>query len=124
MDPIITLEVVIILSMLLLCIILINIQLLEHELVIPMDMTNLLIAVALGFGYYQHGVELEQPRHIFLIMDHQTNHLSQHIQVMNNSINHILIIQIIVSICMLVVGLMMMMILRSLVIQHGIDLCI
>ena len=45
MDPIITLEVVIILPMLLMGMILITIQLLEHELVIPMDMTNLLIAV-------------------------------------------------------------------------------
>ena len=33
--------------MLLVGMILINIQLLEHELVVPMDMTNLLIAVAL-----------------------------------------------------------------------------
>ena len=47
MDPIITLEVVVILPMLLVGMILINIQLLEHELVIPMDMTNLLIVVAL-----------------------------------------------------------------------------
>ena len=47
MDPIITLEVVIILPMLLLGMILINILLLEHEIVVPMDMTNLLIAVAL-----------------------------------------------------------------------------
>ena len=47
MDPIITLEVVIILLMVLVGMILINIQLLEHELVIHMDMTNLLIVVAL-----------------------------------------------------------------------------
>ena len=47
MDPIITLEVVIILPMFLVGMILINIQLLEHELVIPTDMTNLLIAIAL-----------------------------------------------------------------------------
>ena len=124
MDPIITLEVVIILPMLLVGMILINIQLLEYELVIPMDMTNLLIAVALLIevldaismmlsSNYLQG-------HIFLIMDHQANHLSQHIQVMNNSFNHILIMQIIIPICMLVVRLMMMMILSSLIIQHGI----
>ena len=47
MDPIITLEVIIILPMLLVGMILINIQLLEHGLVVPMDMTNLLIAGAL-----------------------------------------------------------------------------
>ena len=59
--------------------------------------------------------------HIFLIMDHQPNYLNQHIQVMNNSFNQILIMQIIVLICMLIVGLMMMMILSQLVIQHGIN---
>ena len=104
--------------MLLVGMILINIQLLEHELVVPMDMTNLLIAVALL-------IEVLDRRniqsHIFLIMDHQPNHFNQHIQVMNNSFNHILTMQIIVLICMLVVGLMMMMILSPLVIQHGID---
>ena len=47
MDPIITLEIVIIFVMLLVGMILINIQLLEHELVILMDMINLLIAAAL-----------------------------------------------------------------------------
>ena len=47
MDPIITLEVVIILAMLLVDMILIYIQLLEQELVVPMDMINLLKAVAL-----------------------------------------------------------------------------
>ena len=46
MDPIITLEVVIILEMLLVGMILIYIQLLEQELVVPMDMINLLKAVA------------------------------------------------------------------------------
>ena len=125
MDPIITLEVVIILPMLLVGMILINIQLLEHELVIPMDMTNLLIAVALLIKVLDIISMVLSPNnlqgHIFLIMDHQANHLSQHIQVMNNSFNHIFIMQIIVSICMLVVGLMMMMILSSLIIQHGID---
>ena len=125
MDLIITLEVVIILSMLLVCMILINIQLLEHELVIPKDMTNLLIAVALLIEVLNTISMMLSPNnfqgHIFLIMDRQANHLSQHIQVMNNFFNHILIMQIIVLICMLVVGLMMMMILISFVIQHGID---
>ena len=125
MDPIITLEVVIILPMLLVGMILIDIQLLEHELVIPMDMTNLLIAVALLIKVLDTISMVLSPSnlqgHIFLIMDHQVNHLSQHIQVMNNSFNHILIMQNIVPICMLIVGLMMMMILSPLVIQHGID---
>ena len=124
MDPIITLEVVIILPMLLVGMILINIQLLEYELVIPMNMTNLLIAVALLIEVLDAISMMLSPNylqgHIFLIMDHQANHLSQHIQVMNNSFNHILIMQIIIPICMLVVRLMMMMILSSLIIQHGI----
>ena len=47
MVPIIDLEVMIILQMLLVGMILINIQLLEHELIIPLHMTNLLIAIAL-----------------------------------------------------------------------------
>ena len=47
MDPIITLEIVIILPMFLVRMILIDIQLLKHELVILMYMINLLIAVAL-----------------------------------------------------------------------------
>ena len=114
-DPIITLEVVIILQMLLVGMILISIQPLEQELVVPMDMTDLLIVVALVLS------PSSLQGHIFLIIDHQPNHLSQHIQVMNNSFNHILTIQIIVLVCMLVVGLMMMMILSSLIIQHGID---
>ena len=105
--------------------ILINIQLLEHELVVPIDMTNLLIVVALlikVLDTISMVLSLSSLQgHIFLIMDHQLNHLSQHIQVMNNSFNHILTMQIIVLICMLVVGLMMMMILSPLVIQHGID---
>ena len=54
-------------------------------------------------------------------MDHQPNHLSLHIQVMNNFFNHILTKKIIILIYMLVLGLMMMMILNPLVIQHGID---
>ena len=95
--------------------ILINIQLLEHELVVPIVMTNLLIAVALLIEVLDTISMMLSPSslqgHIFLIMDHQANHLSQHIQVMNNSFNHILIMQIIVLICMLIVGLMMMMIL-------------
>ena len=105
--------------------ILINIQLLEHELVVPIDMTNLLIVVALlikVLDTISMVLSLSSLQgHIFLIMDHQLNHLSQHIQVMNNSFNHILTMRIIVLICMLVVGLMMMMILSPLVIQHGID---
>ena len=48
--------------MLLVGMILINIQLLDHELVVPMDMTNLLIVVALLIGVLdQHGVEPKQP---------------------------------------------------------------
>ena len=47
MDPIITLEIVIILPMLLVGMILIDIQQLEHELVIPMAMINLLITATL-----------------------------------------------------------------------------
>ena len=105
--------------------ILISIQPLEQELVVPMDMTDLLIAVALLIEVLDTISMVLSPislqGHIFLIMDHQPNHLSQHIQVMNNSFNHILTMQIIVLICMLVVGLMMMMILSPLVIQHGID---
>ena len=114
MDPIITLEVVIILPMLLVGMILINIQLLEHELVIPMDMTNLLIAIALLIKFLDTISKVLSPNslqgHIFLITDHQVNHLSQHIQVMTNYFNHVLIMQIILPICMLVIGLMMMMI--------------
>ena len=106
--------------MLLVGMIFISIQLLEQELEVPMDMTNLLIAVALlievldtiSMVLSSSGLQ----GHIFLIMDHQPNHLSQHIQVMNNFFNHILTMQIIVLICMLVVGLMMMMILSPLVI--------
>ena len=124
-DPIITLEVVIILPMLLEGMILIGIQLLEQELVVPMNMTNLMIAVALLIEVLDTISMVLSPSslqgHIFLIMDHQPNYLSQHIQVMKNSFNHILTMQIIVLICMLVVGLMMVMILSPLVIQHGID---
>ena len=105
--------------------ILINIQLLEHELVIPMDMTNLLIVVALLIGVLDTTSMVLSPNslqgHIFLSMDHQVKHLNRHIQVMNNSFNHILIMQTIVSICMFVVGLMMIIILNPLVIQNGID---
>ena len=125
MVPIIALEVMIILQMLLVGMILINIQLLEHELMIPLDMTNLLITIALLIEVLDTINMVLSPKnlqgHFFLIMDHQVNHLSQHIQVMNNSFNHILIMQIIVPICMFVVELMMMMILSPLVIQHIID---
>ena len=57
MDPIITLEIVIILPMLLVRMILINIQQLEHKLVIPMDIINLLIAATLHIEY---AIEPEQ----------------------------------------------------------------
>ena len=123
-DPINTLEVVIILPMLSVSMILISIQPLEQELV-PMDMTNLLIVVAFLIKALDTISMVLSPSslqgHIFLIMDHQPNHLSQHIQVMNNSFNHILTMQIIVLIYMLVVELMMMIILSPLGIQHGID---
>ena len=111
--------------MLLVGMILISIQPLEQELVVPMDMTNFLIAVALLLEVLDNISMVLSPSslqgHIFLIMDHQPNHLNQHIQVMNNSFNHILTMQIIVLICMLVVGLIMMIILSPLVIQHSID---
>ena len=97
--------------------ILIAIQLLKHDLVIHMDMINLLITAALHMVLSPNTLK----GHIFLIMDYQVNHLSQYIQVMNNSFRHIFIIQIIVLICMLIVGLIMRMILSPLVIQHGID---
>ena len=103
--------------MLLVNMILINIKLLEYELVVyGYDQSSDSNSIAYrGFGYYQHGVELNQPlRSYFPNYDHQVNHLSQHIHVMNNSFNHILIIQIIVPICMLVVRLMMIMILSPL----------
>ena len=78
MNHIITFEVVIILPMLLVGMILINIQLLEHELVIPMDMTNLLIAVALFIEVLDTINMVLSPNSlqgpIFLIMDHQANH--------------------------------------------------
>ena len=97
----------------------------KQELVVPMGMTNLLIAIALLIEVLDTISMVLSPSslqgHIFLIMDHQPNHLSQHIQVMNNSFNHILTMQINVLICMLVIGRMMMMILSPLVIQHGID---
>ena len=90
-----------------------------------MDMNNLLIAASFHIKVFDTISMVLSPStlkgHIFLIMDHQANHLSQHIPAMNNSFSHIPIIQIIVTICMLIVGLMMMMILSPLVIQHGID---
>ena len=102
--------------MLLVGMILIHIQLPEHELMVPMDMTNFMIAVALLIEVLDTISMVLSPSsfqgHIFQITDHQPHHLSQHIQVMNNSFNHILTMQIIILICMLVVGLMMMMILN------------
>ncbi|KAL6325864.1 hypothetical protein AAG906_031106 [Vitis piasezkii] len=89
-----------------------DIQILEHELVIHMDMINLLVAVALVIEVLDTINMVLIPNslrnHIFLIMDHQANHLSQHIQVMNNSFNHILTMGIATQICILVIGLMMM----------------
>ena len=129
MDPIITLEIMIILLMFLVKMILIDIQLPEAKLVILMDIINLLIATLLHIEVLDTISMALSPnnlqRQIFLILDHQANHFNQHIQVMNNSFNHILTMQIIVLICMLIIGLMMMMmILSPLVIQHGIDRCI
>ena len=134
-DHITTLETVIALSVLLVEMILIDfqwciqrdIQILEHELVIPMDMINLLVAIALPIEVLDTINMVLIPnslrKHIFLIMDHQANHLNQHIRVMNNSFNHILTTRITILICILVVGVMLM-ILNPLVIQHGIDYCI
>ena len=80
MDPIITLEIVIILPMLLVGMILINIQILVFELVILMDMINLLIATALHIEVLDTISMMFSPNslqgHIFLIMDHQANHHS------------------------------------------------
>ena len=130
-----TLETVIALPVLLVEMILINfqwciqrdIQILEHELVIPMNMINLLVAVALSIKVLDTInmvlISNNLRNHIFLIMDHQTNHLSQHIWVMNTSFNHIITMGITIPICIFVVGLMMM-ILNPLIIQHGIDYCI
>ena len=53
MNPIITLEIVIILPMLLVGMTLIDIQLLEHELVIPIGMINLLTVAALHIEVLQ-----------------------------------------------------------------------
>ena len=90
-------------------------------------MINLLVAVALLIEVLDTINMVLIPNslqnHIFLIMDHQDNNLTQHIRVMNNFFNHILTTRIATPICMLVVGLMMM-ILNPLVIQHGIDCCI
>ena len=83
-----------------------DIQILEHKLVIHMDMINLLIAVALLVEVLDTINIVLIPNnlqnHIFLIMDHQVNHLNQHIRVMNNSFNHILITGIATLICILI----------------------
>ena len=117
MDPIITLKIVIILPMLLVRMILTDMQLLEHEQVISMDMINILIVGALHIEVLDTISMMLNPNnlqgHIFLIMDYQANHPSQHIQVMNNSFNHILTMQIIVPIYMFVVELMLMMMILS-----------
>ncbi|KAL6329791.1 hypothetical protein AAG906_037498 [Vitis piasezkii] len=86
---------------------------------IHMDMINLLVAVALLIKVLDT-INMVLTRnslrnHIFLIMDHQANHLSQHIRVMNNSFNHILTTEIVTPICILIVG-QMMMILNPLII--------
>ena len=74
MNPIITFEIVIILPMLLVGMILIDIQLLEHKLVIPIDMINLLIATTLHIEVLDTNSMLlfrnSLQGHIFLIMDH------------------------------------------------------
>ena len=74
MNPIITLEIVIILPMLLVGMTLINIQLLEHKLVIPIYMINLLTAAALHievFDTISMMLSLNSLQgHIFIIMDH------------------------------------------------------
>ncbi|KAL6321352.1 hypothetical protein AAG906_016407 [Vitis piasezkii] len=71
-----------------------DIQILEHELLTHMDMINLLVVVALFIEVLDTINMVLMPNrlqnHIFLIMDHQANHLTQHIRVMNNSFNHIL----------------------------------
>ena len=131
-DHIITLETMIAIHVLLVEMILIDfqwciqrdIQILEHKLVIPTDMINLLVAIALPIEVLD-AINMvlilnNLQNHIFLIMDHQANHFYQHIRVMNNSCNHILTTGITIPICILFVGLMMM-ILNPLVIQHGID---
>ena len=88
MDHITTSEIVIALPILLVEMILIdfqsciqrNIQILKHELVIPMDMINLLVAVALLIEVLDTInmvlISNNLRNHIFLIMDHQANHLS------------------------------------------------
>ena len=74
MNPIIALEIVIILPMLLVGMTLIDIQLLEHELVIPIDMINLLTAAALHievFDTISMMLSLNSLQgHIFIIIDH------------------------------------------------------
>ncbi|RVW45380.1 hypothetical protein CK203_107385 [Vitis vinifera] len=80
-----------------------NIQILEHEIVIHMDMINLLVAVALLIEVLDTInmvlVSNSLRNHSFLIIDHQSNHLSQRIRVMNNSFNHILTTRIAIPIC-------------------------
>ena len=87
-DLVTTLEIVITLPVLLVEIILIDfqgciwrdIQILEHELVIPMDMINLLVATLLLIKVLDTIKMVLIPNnlqsHIFLIIDHQANHLT------------------------------------------------
>ena len=95
-DHITSLEIVIALLVLLVEMILIDFQgciqrdirILEHKLVIPMDMINLLVATTFPIEVLDAINMVLSPNslqsHIFLIMDHEANHLKQHIQVLNN----------------------------------------
>ncbi|RVW69442.1 hypothetical protein CK203_062790 [Vitis vinifera] len=86
-----------------------DIQIMEHEIVIPMDIMNLLVVVTLLIEVLDTINMVLIPNslrnHNFLIMGHQANHLNQHIRVMNNSFNHILTTRIVIPICILVIGL-------------------
>ena len=87
-DHIKTLETMIALPILLVEIILINfqvciqrdIQIMEHELVINMDMINLLVATTFPIEVLDAINMVLSPNslqsHIFLIIDHQANHLT------------------------------------------------
>ena len=74
MNPIITLEIVIILPMLLVGMTLIDIQLLEHELVIPIDMIHLLTVAAIHIEVLDTISMMlslnSLQSDIFIIMDH------------------------------------------------------
>ncbi|RVW22640.1 hypothetical protein CK203_102063 [Vitis vinifera] len=76
------------------------------------------------FGYYQYGVDPEQPLKPYF-PDYGSSSQSSHptYSSYEQLFNHILTMGIATPICILVVGLMMM-ILNPFVIQHGIDYCI